>query len=92
MEQKLCSKTLSNIVPQGLDTLNCIPVLANVVQLLKRRDSQLGKICGKAEKNPTFQEKLLAVELMFTAFNIALASSIYRKRHILCFGQARCTY
>lgn len=73
------AKTLRNIVPQGLDTVNCIPVLENVVHLLKRRDSQLGKICGKAEENPTFQEEFLSVELMFTAFNIPLTSSIYKK-------------
>ena len=72
------AKTLSNIVPQGLDTLSCKPAPENAVHLLKRRGSQLGKICGKAEKNSTFQEKLLSVELMFTDFNIPLASSIYK--------------
>ena len=70
------AKALSNIVPQGLDTLNCVPVLENVVHLLKRRDSQLGKTCGKAENNRAFQEKLLSVELMFTAFNIPLCRGL----------------
>jgi len=86
------AKTFSSIVPQGLDTPNCIPVLDHAVHLPKRRDSQQGKICGKAEKNPTFQEMLLSVEVMFTAFNAPLTSSVYKKWQVLCFGQACCTY
>lgn len=46
----------------------------------------------KKKKNCTFQEKLLSVEFMFTAFNIPLVSSIYKKWYVLCFGQAHCTY
>lgn len=78
------AKALNNIVPWGLDTLNCIPAPENVVYLLKGRGNQLGKICGKAEKkyNSSFQEQLVSVELMFTAFNIPLASFVCKKWHV----------
>lgn len=57
------AKTLSNIVPQGLNSLNRMSVLENVAHLLNRGDIQLGKICRKSEKkkNPTLQEKLHSV-------------------------------
>lgn len=57
--RKPAAKTLRNIVPQGLNSLNSMSVLENAVYPLNREDIQLGKICRKSEKKfPTLQEKL----------------------------------
>lgn len=87
------AKTLRNIVPQGLNSLNFMSVLEIAVYPLNREDIQLGKICRKSEKKKSYPPgKVAFLELMFTAFSIALASSTYKRQHVLCFSQDHCTY
>lgn len=67
------AKTLRNIVPQGLNSLNCMSVLENAVHLLNKEDIQLGKICRKSEKKISNSPgKVAFSELMFTALESSI--------------------